>query len=124
VILDFEDELSRKNNFKLLFPNPNFLMYKSWFEEDRPMNFLLSFKFLKGGKAKRTSTSIGMKRCSSPVFIDHNYLNNDKKDLNNKKDKMNKKNDFDSNNIDFKKKENSEESTVAEEEDNTCENDV
>lgn len=44
VVLDFEDELSRTEGFKLLFPGPNYLTMKSFFEEDRPFNFLLNMR--------------------------------------------------------------------------------
>ncbi len=36
-----EDEYKRRGAFKRIFPSPDFLYYKQFFEEDRPLNYFL-----------------------------------------------------------------------------------
>lgn len=36
-----EDEFKRKGAFKRVFPSIDFLYYKQFFEEDRPLNYFL-----------------------------------------------------------------------------------
>ncbi len=41
IIKDTEDEYKRRGSFKRVFPTIDFLYYKQFFEEVRPMNYFL-----------------------------------------------------------------------------------
>lgn len=45
IMREAEDEYNRRSSFKLAFPNENFSYYKSFFEEERPMNIALDKYF-------------------------------------------------------------------------------
>jgi hypothetical protein len=46
VIKYAEDEYKRQGKFKRIFPTLNFLHYKQFFEEERPLNYLLNSRLV------------------------------------------------------------------------------
>ena len=50
VVKYAEDEFKRRGKFKRIFPSLDFLYYKQFFEEDRPMNYLLDAKIMSKGR--------------------------------------------------------------------------
>lgn len=41
-----EEEYKRRGGFKRIFPSPDFLYYKQFFEEERPMNYFLDARIM------------------------------------------------------------------------------
>jgi hypothetical protein len=46
ALKDTEDEYKRRNFFKRIFPSLDFLYYKQFFEEERPLNNFLDTKLM------------------------------------------------------------------------------
>lgn len=46
MLKDTEDEYKRKGAFKRIFPTVDFLYYKQFFEEIRPMNYFLDAQLM------------------------------------------------------------------------------
>jgi hypothetical protein len=46
LLKETEDEMIRKGAFKRIFPTMDFLYYKQFFEEERPMNYFLDAKLM------------------------------------------------------------------------------
>jgi hypothetical protein len=46
ALKETEDEFKRRNFFKRIFPSLDFLYYKQFFEEDRPLNNFLDTKLM------------------------------------------------------------------------------
>ena len=46
ILKETDDEFKRKNFWKRIFPSVDFLYYKQFFEEERPLNFLLDAKLM------------------------------------------------------------------------------
>lgn len=46
IVKESEDEMRRKGKFKRIFPSFEFAYYKQFFEEDRPLNYLLDAKIM------------------------------------------------------------------------------
>ena len=49
VLREAEEEFKRRGNFKLIFPADSYGYYKSFFEEERPLNSLLDRYFREKG---------------------------------------------------------------------------
>ena len=41
ILKDTEEEFNRRGGFKMIFPTHNYLSYKQFFEEERPLNMFL-----------------------------------------------------------------------------------
>jgi hypothetical protein len=46
LIKDAEDEYKRRGAFKRIFPSVDFLYYKQFFEESRPLNYFLDAQLM------------------------------------------------------------------------------
>ena len=46
ALKEAEEEFKRKGYFKRLFPTIDFLYYKQFFEEERPLNYFLDAKLM------------------------------------------------------------------------------
>lgn len=47
MIREADEEFKRRGRFKRIFPSPLYTYYKQFFEEERPMNVLLSSRIRK-----------------------------------------------------------------------------
>jgi len=67
VMKETEDEFKRRGFFKRVFPCFDFLYYKQFFEEDRPLNYLIDAKLF--SKRRGTHLATLRKHQAMPFFM-------------------------------------------------------
>jgi hypothetical protein len=66
-MIDTDSEFKRRGFFKRIFPCVDFLYYKQFFEEDRPLNYLIDAKVF--SKKRGTNQAMLRKNQAMPFFM-------------------------------------------------------
>ena len=72
VMKETDEEFRRRGFFKRIFPCFDFLYYKQFFEEDRPLNYLLDAKLYH--KRRGNNASNLRKNQAMPLFMQKQQL--------------------------------------------------
>jgi hypothetical protein len=75
AMIDTDSEFKRKGFFRRIFPCVDFLYYKQFFEEDRPLNYLIDAKIF--SKKRGTNQASLRKHQPLPLFMMQNALVNE-----------------------------------------------
>ena len=67
VMKETDEEFRRRGFFKRIFPCYDFLYYKQFFEEDRPLNYLLDAKLFQ--KKRGNNLQMMRKNQAMPFFM-------------------------------------------------------
>ena len=66
-MIDTDSEFKRRGFFKRIFPCVDFMYYKQFFEEDRPLNYLIDAKLY--SKKRGTNQAMLRKNQAMPFFM-------------------------------------------------------